>query len=297
MKHLILVILSCVFIITSPSIAFTRGGISRFNRARKITEKDFLAFVIVRAKKLEERKGFKFDEKTEFKISFVEYLGGSSNKDAFPHALYSGEKSTLLFRKSSIEDAYRNLKSFDPDDLSTVSDFAQLVDHELGHLLMDQIAKRNNLKSWFTEDFLKDRSFDERLGICIAAEGVAEYFGHTRRYTNKGEFSEEYFPVDFDKENFSYTRNMIYYGGGYWMTKDILKEYGERGIIWIIEHPFIAKPENLRESAIIYRRLALTELAELTKPVVAIKPTPTKLVQAKTLKQQTIISRTCPKSR
>jgi hypothetical protein len=58
----------------------------------------------------------------------------------------------------------------------------------------------------------------------------------------------------------TYNYDIIAFQGGHWLVGEILDKYGERGLRWLVSHPFIPGG-NMRQDAAKYRESALTQLA------------------------------------
>ena len=118
---------------------------------------------------------------------------------------------------------------------------------------------RNGLGPWFTTERFNAATDAERLGLDILSEGTAVFFQATNYHRDDSGLSKRDFPETREQRTF-YIYRMIVYEGGYWMVRDVLANYGERGLVWLIRHPFVPG-ENMRAFAVAYRRQALTELS------------------------------------
>lgn len=221
----------------------------------------------IRAQELEKLSGFKFDKNTKPKTEFEWILGrtGSAARLLIV-AEYESETQTIYFVSRLIaETTVRHktlLKLANPAVISEDGELGELFDHELGHLLMDQVSRRNKLGPWFTAKRFLGKELAEQLGINIVSEGTAMYFQRIR-HSNFSKLSEAVFPADLDQWRY-YSFTAVAYEGGFWLVRDVLKKHGERGLAWLIAHPFLAT-DNMREAAVLYRKTALHELEKKPK--------------------------------
>ena len=221
--------------------------------------------VSLRARKLEEKTNFRFDRNWTPKVSLEWSLG--SGVDA-SNGIYQAETQTIYFPiRILYELRSRHTRPKDPlsaflnertaaDD----SELGELLDHELGHELMDQVSRRNGLGPWFTEERFGASTYAEKLGLDILSEGTAQFFQRVDSPRDDSDLSELTFPATTKQQNY-YTYRMIAYDGGYWIVRDVLSKHGERGLLWLMRHPFV--PANdMRTAALGYRDRALKELSE-----------------------------------
>jgi hypothetical protein len=83
-------------------------------------------------------------------------------------------------------------------------------------------------------------------------------------HPSKTIINEECFPETYEEIRF-YTFDMIAYDGGYWLVRDILDTYRERGLIWLVSHPLSLSQNTMRADAVAYRQRALTDLKRLAE--------------------------------
>ena len=157
--------------------------------------------------------------------------------------------------------------SFDRNDLSKIinghgcGSLEGTADHELGHMLMDQVSRRTGNGPWPPP--LEKRltlSPERMIGIKMVSEGFAEWT------ETGGSCSKAASPKLLPAKNetlVSHGREpeRMIYDGGCWLVRDIVSSYGERGLIWIIKHPFVYDPRDVRSSAEAYRGTALAKLS------------------------------------
>lgn len=136
-----------------------------------------------------------------------------------------------------------------------------ILDHELGHVLADQMSRRLGGKMFPDPKPEPALSWTQFWGHRVVSEGIGNFFGYTTpEYPkNKG---EKYLPTA-DNGTFWFTRKAheAYYGGGYWLVYPILKRFGMRGLEYLLTHPFDFPIQgNAREAARAYQEKALLEL-------------------------------------
>lgn len=214
-----------------------------------------------RARKLEERTRFQFDAnwipKVSLEWSVTMRINGSNGS-------YKAETQTMYFPiRILYELTARHNRSSDPLTAETAAEdaeFGELLDHELGHELMDQVSRRNGLGPWFTEKRFNGSTDEERLGLDILSEGTAVFFQSASFPRDYSDLSARTFPATAEDQPL-YTYKMIAYDGGYWIVRDVLTKFGERGLVWLIRHPFVAS-SDMRAAAIAYRERALEDLPQ-----------------------------------
>jgi hypothetical protein len=139
---------------------------------------------------------------------------------------------------------------------------SSLVDHELGHALMDQVSRRFGNRPWPDYECVMYMNTKERISVKIRTEGVGAYFeyGGQPPYKDEEEYGFNWLPSG--PEDPAWNSNQFTYLGGRWIVAPIIKQYGERGLVYLITHPIKYHYDNLREGAKVYREKALKELAE-----------------------------------
>ncbi|MCC7356760.1 MAG: hypothetical protein IT410_04095 [Candidatus Doudnabacteria bacterium] len=141
-----------------------------------------------------------------------------------------------------------------------------LLDHELGHALMDQVSRRSANRPWPDYECVIYMTIKEKVSVKIRSEGVGTYFEYKGQppYKDDDQYGFNWLPSgpeDLAWDNIHYS-----YMGGRWIVAPIIKQYGEQGLVYIITHPIEYHYDNLREGAKAYREKALKELATTTTP-------------------------------
>jgi hypothetical protein len=215
----------------------------------------------IRAANLEHKTRFKFDKDWTPKVSLEWSVGGDIG--GF-NGIYKPETQTTYFPIRILYDLTARHKqsagSLDAETAAGDDELAELLDHELGHVLMDQVSRRNGLGPWFTEKRFGASTQGERIGLDILSEGTAVFFQNVYFPRDYRDLSVRTFPATREEDRL-YTYRMIAYDGGYWMVREVLNKYGERGLIWFLQHPFLAR-DDTRPAAIVYRDRALKELSK-----------------------------------
>lgn len=221
----------------------------------------FSKTILLRAQKLEEKTSFRFNKNWVPKVRLEWSLGTGTNGS---NAIYKAETQTTYFPIRILYELTARHKGWQ-DSLSAETaaednELAEIMDHELGHELMDQVSRRNGLGPWFTEKRFNASTDGERLGLDILSEGTAQYFQRVNFPREDSDLSEFTFPATVEQQKY-YTYRMIAYDGGYWIVRDVLKKHGERGLIWFMHHPFVAG-YDMRTVAVTYRDRALKDLSQ-----------------------------------
>lgn len=215
--------------------------------------------VSLRARRLEQESGFRFDRGWRPKVSLEWSLGDAENA---LDATYKPETQTMYFPIHVWNELAARHKPaagcLNADIAAADEEVSELLDHELGHELMDQVSRRNGLGPWFTEQRFQASTDAEKLGLDILSEGTAMYFQRVDSPRDDSGLSAASFPSTREEQSL-YTYKMVAFDGGYWLVRDVLHRYGERGLIWLIGHPFVAG-DGMRAAAIAYRQRALHEL-------------------------------------
>ena len=73
--------------------------------------------------------------------------------------------------------------------------------------------------------------------------------------------SSPVFSLEIHRIGKYYTYRMIAYDGGYWIVRDVLTKHGERGLVWLMRHPFVAG-YDMRTAAATCRERALKDLSQ-----------------------------------
>jgi hypothetical protein len=243
-----------------PAITAVPEQAAKFVNSGWSRDESILAKAIfIRAQGLEKRTGLHFDTNWKPRVSLEWGLGSGNGFDG----IYQPETQTIYLPIHLIYDLTVRLKLvsgiLEADTAARDTELAELFDHELGHELMDQVSRRNGLGPWFTEQRFNTSTRAEKLGLDILSEGTARFFERVNFPRDDSRLSEEAFPSTREEQRL-YTYDMIAYDGGYWLVRDILHRYGERGLVWMMRHPFIAD-DDMRTAAVAYRRQALEELS------------------------------------
>jgi hypothetical protein len=221
----------------------------------------FSKTIFLRAKNLEEKTGFRFDKNWEPKVCLEWSLGTTTNGS---NAIYKADTQTTYFPVRILYELTARHKgssdSLNAETAASDDELAEIIDHELGHELMDQVSRRNGLGAWFTEKRFNASTDAQKLGLDIVSEGTAQYFQRVNFPRDDSDLSELTFPATAEQQKY-YTYRMIAYDGGYWIVRDVLSKHGERGLIWLMRHPFVAG-YDMRAAAATYRELALKDLSQ-----------------------------------
>lgn len=213
----------------------------------------------LRARTVEQESGFRFDRGWKPSVSLEWSLG---TRGESLDAIYKPEIQTVFFPIHIWSELAARHKPasgcLNADIAAADNELDELLDHELGHMLMDQVSRRNGLGPWFTEQRFQASTDAEKLGMDILSEGTAVYFQRLDSPRDDSGLSERAFPANREEQAL-YTYKMIAFDGGYWLVRDVLNRYGERGLVWLVAHPFIAT-DDMRAAAVAYRARALREL-------------------------------------
>jgi len=132
------------------------------------------------------------------------------------------------------------------------------IDHELGHALVHDIARRSGQLDWYNGSFMTWAS-DAQIGLKILSEGLGTYF---ERLTSddRNPHGRSIMPSNWQDPNWSSRFDEICYESGYSVVADIVDQYGERGIVYILAHPLLIPDGDLYGAATEYTRIALEVL-------------------------------------
>ena len=198
----------------------------------------------IRATELEKITGFKFDKGWKPNIDLEHNVSPDPRRQV--DGRYEPETGKILFPiyiTYGLNVRHKNpgaVRLMDPKVIADDISFGKLADHELGHVLGDQVSRRAGLGIWFTSNYVDTLSAKQQLGLKLVSEGVAEYFEHFRELKNES------------------SSNSL--TGSLWLVSDILTKFGERGLVWLIANPFVPT-DNIEHEAAAYRAKALTELS------------------------------------
>ncbi len=217
----------------------------------------------IRAKQLEISRRIKFGDDWQPKVSIISIF--SSYATGGIDGLYVAETQTICIATRIMYELNARFRMplhlLTADTLARDPQFGRLADHELGHALSDLVSRRIRKKPFFTVVQFEALSPEEQLGLNIVAEGVGTFFERTYYPTND-QLSEIAFPSTLEEQRF-YSYEIVAFEGGYWLVKDVLEQYGELGLKWLINNPFVASGTDMRAAAVSYRLRALQELARL----------------------------------
>ena len=209
-------------------------------------EKDILECMMIdRMQSIENMHGIQFDDDWKPSVCF-----------GYANNLTAEERDDWLAEYSSRTQSFKfSPKSEYKKDLA-------LMDHELGHALMDQVSRRNGYGPWPNFECTQTMNDKEYTSVEILSEGAGSYFEFKGQeiYTRANEDAINYLPTSPNDRRW---KDKGYkYKGGWWVVAPIIKEYGERGLVYLITHPVEFDYGNLRAGAKTYRAKALKELAD-----------------------------------
>jgi hypothetical protein len=213
-----------------------------------------------RAEQMAQKMGLAFDSDFEpqVNIDFAPPFGlNGTNRSAS----YVAETQTIVFSTTWIprfwKEFHESPRTLAPEKIAGFDDWRKVADHELGHALMDQISRRNGLGPYYTQQDVEKLSMDQRLGVMILSEGFATYVQEKMHPENF--FWLYCFPQNEKDERLS-TFDEVVYKGGAWLVGSIVDIYGERGVVWIREHPFYPNSPYIRRAAQEYQLAAFQSL-------------------------------------
>ena len=209
---------------------------------------------------LEKRHGIKFDREALKDIRFGIPEGheqtNQAEYDQNVQVIYVNTNFLAIFVKARIlfgDSSFRGNPKFYKKE---TAQFMSLLDHELGHALADQIARRAGKTMWPVLC----------CGERVISEGIAEFF-ECEKPEPEVKSGDDYFPAE-GRVNFwdSNAGKRAIRVGGHWLVRPILEKYGGKGIEYLVTHKF-DPPENgnMREAAKEYQKKALEELGKQEK--------------------------------
>jgi len=95
----------------------------------------------------------------------------------------------------------------------------------------------------------------------MLTEGIGVYFASTSVLRAPNDTLLYGLPQSRDDYVWSCCDGFIIFDGGHSLVRPILERFGERGLAYLMGHPFVFPGGNLREAAVRYRARALEELA------------------------------------
>jgi len=135
----------------------------------------------------------------------------------------------------------------------------ELVDHELGHVLSDQLSRRFGYGAFMSMAEWDALPWDEKVGKKILVEGIATYFGNTS-VAREWPDLRALLPQSRTDYVWQCCDQWIIYDGGQWLVRPILERFGERGLGYLLGHPFTFLDGDVHTAAIEYQSQALKEL-------------------------------------
>lgn len=219
--------------------------------------------LILRSWALETATKIKFDKVPSAKLERLDYGRGQQYAGQ-----YRSETEKIIFSVSIWYDLNvrlaKSLRLATPQEVAADEDFQILADHELGHALADQVSRRSDHGPWFLPEKMLELKQTEALGLHVVAEGVGIWFAQAL-HPSRERYSAQNFPSNPEESRFYTFEDIVHYGG-YWLVRDILNKYGERGLVWLMSHPLTLNGDNMRLAVIACRECALTELAQSKRP-------------------------------
>lgn len=214
----------------------------------------------IRARAIETKTGIKFGGGWKAKARLENLSFGRGQSAAGQYEVATGDilLSTSIWSGLNVR-LKKPLRLATAQEVAADEYFQEIADHELGHALADMVSRRHGLGPWFTEEFKQSLKNPESLGLNVVSEGVGRWIEYTI-HPARDNFSEFAFPGTYEEQRF-YDYEMVVYSGGYWIVKDVLNRYGERGLVWLIKHPLSLGDGTMRADAAAYREKALRELA------------------------------------
>lgn len=215
----------------------------------------------IRTKAIEKVARIKFERIPPARLERLSFGRGQSAA-----AQYDALTGDILFSTVIWSDLNVRLKKplrlASGEEVATDQDSQELADHELGHALADQVSQKNGAGKWFLPEKMQTLKQPEAFGLSVVSEGVAVWFAKTL-HPSRSVISEKSFPANAEELRiYVGSSDLMIYGGGYWIVRDILDKYGERGLIWLIKNPLSLSMHTMRADAIAYRKRALEELAK-----------------------------------
>ena len=216
----------------------------------------------IRAAKLEKATGISLGPEWNPRVD-IEWSIATESGERNISARYDPEKQMFLFPMSIIaEMTIRHdkipLSQLDPIVAADDALFNIIADHEIGHAIADVVSRRLHAGPFYTVERFNNQTKEGQWGLNIVSEGIGTYF--ERLLHDKNDVLSPFaLPASFEQLQ-TYNFDIIAFQGGYWLVEEILDKYRERGLGWLVSHPFIPG-ENMRQDAIRYRESALTALA------------------------------------
>ena len=221
-------------------IATAQGQTTSSGREEEALE----CLMIERMKVIEQLHGIKFDNdwKPSVRLEFPDDL--LPQKKSGYYASYLADTQSFLF--SPMQKYLENI---------------HVMDHELGHALMDQVSRRSGNGPWPNIECINTLSEKEQISLMIIDEGVGAYFEYQGQPRYKDEDTNGFYWLPDGPEDFAWKDPDFKYNGGRWIVAPIIKQYGERGIVYLITHPMVYHYDQVRTGAVAYQAKALKDLA------------------------------------
>jgi hypothetical protein len=156
--------------------------------------------------------------------------------------------------------ALNRLTSDDPAAVESFftreGDLRSVIDHELGHALVHDIALRAGQARWFNSLTIKTMTADERIGLTMLAEGISAYF---ERLTSADRQPHGYgnLPGSWSDTDWQFNTARVINEGGYWIVFPIIERFGEQGIVYLLSHQLRLPDGRADDAGLKYQRLAL----------------------------------------
>ena len=193
------------------------------------------------------------------KLVGVSFDGGGPVVKAVPmvdwyYAQYEPKSTAILVNAKHVSftgDRISISKDFKPNSIS--QSLEATLDHELGHMLTDQLSRRIGNGAWPpSDDQMARMSWGEIVGMKTTSEGIATWIGLSGKC-----------PTGASSASLASAKSVeAFYAGGCWMVGDILAAYQERGLRYLILHPFTpGRNDDLPKAAAEYRAQARDALA------------------------------------
>lgn len=156
-----------------------------------------------------------------------------------------------------------------PDELpETIQEFFQAendlrskIDHELGHALVHDIARRSGYTLWYDVPAYEMLIPDDQIAITMLSEGLATFF---ERLTTSDRSPKGYglLPHTWQDPSWRLDKHNIIYEGGYWIVYPIVQDYGEKGIVYVLSHQLHFPNGNADDAGLAYQKQALIDLGK-----------------------------------
>jgi len=232
------------------------------------------------AQAFEQKSGFRFDKSWPLKVD-LEYLPDNGIAEYNPEhrwivlgyqAMYHLNQAYKVKWNQLTEEQLKDCgydrkpsciynKPLDPEVVAKDPEISRIFRHELGHLWSDQVSRRNNLGPSITDARYIKMTAGQKIGWKVVTEGVGEYFENANDSIPEEALTALSFPASFGEIQDEKQLTRVAFNGGLWLVHDILSTYGERGMVWMLKHPYAAR-EDFRQSAVEYHEQALKELAK-----------------------------------